>query len=109
MPHVLTSGERVFAVADIYGDDASVFDANIGNAIVTNTGIAGEIRLFTPSGVAEGKRVEAVYVQFDQLDGTNISDRHTAGWVPRKAVCTSRFGHVGETGMPCVFCGYKAA
>ena len=109
MPHLLRPGQRVFAVGDIYGDHATVRENSIGDQIATSAGTAGELRKFVLSDSADASRVEAVYVQFDQPDGRNVPDRHTAGWVPRKAVCTSRFGHVSDPGQPCVFCGYIAA
>ncbi len=104
----LTLGKRVFAVDDIYTDEEFIGNANSGDRIVTNTGIVGETRILVPTVAPEGKGVQIVYVQFDQPDGTNIPDHHTSRWVPRKAICTSRFGHVSdEIGHPCVFCGYE--
>ncbi len=104
----LTLGKRVFVVGDIYGNAETPSDSNFGDRIVTDAGIAGETRAFDPASTSEGERVEVVYVQFDQPDGTNIPDRHTSRWVPRMALCTSRFGHVcHDVGKPCVFCGYQ--
>ncbi len=100
--------KRVFAVGDIYDAEDTGWNTNFGDNIVTDTGTAGESRRFVPTVAAGEKTVEVVYVQFDQPDGTNVSDRHTSRWVPRKALCTSRFGHVSnDLGKPCVFCGYQ--
>ncbi len=103
----LPVGKRVFAVGDIYGDEENPWNANFGDRIVTDTGIAGETRTFFPASTSEERRVEVVYVQFDQPGGTNVPDRYTSRWVPRKALCTSRFGHVFDAETPCVFCGYQ--
>ncbi len=104
---VLTPGKRVFAVGDIYSDEETPWNANFGDRVVTDVGLAGETRTFFPAGASEGTRVDFVYVQFDQPSGTNIPDRHTSRWVPRKALCTSRFGHLYDAGKPCIFCGYE--
>ncbi len=105
----LTPGKRVFAVADIYGDDQTTWNTNFGDRIVTDTGLAGETRVFVPPA-PDRTAIEVVYVQFDQPDGTNIPDRHTSRWVPRKALCTSRFGHVyNDPGKPCVLCAYESS
>lgn len=104
----LTLGKRVFAVGDIYGNEATRWDANFGDRIVTDTGITGETRILVPTVTPDGKTGEVVYVQFDQPDGRSVPDRHTSRWVPRKALCTSRFGHVSnDVGTPCLFCGYQ--
>ncbi len=100
-------GKRVFAVGDIYGDRDAEWDANAGDKIVTDTGIAGESRMLLSTITPDRKTEELVYVQFDQPDGTNIPDRHTSRWVARKALCTSRFGHANDLGKPCVFCAYQ--
>lgn len=105
----LALGMRVFAVGDIYGDEETTWNTTFGDRIVTDTGIAGETRTFVPAA-AKGRAIEVVYVQFDRPDGTNAPDRHTSRWVPRKALCTSRFGHVSnEPGNPCIFCGYESS
>ena len=102
----LTPGKRFFAVGDLYGDEETTWNTNFGDRIVTDTGLAGETRVFVPP--AGRTAIEVVYIQFDQPDGTNIPDRHTSRWVPRGALCTSRFGHVHkDPGKPCVFCGYE--
>jgi hypothetical protein len=105
--HTLDPGKRVFAVGDIYGDEETPWNANFSDQIVTDTGIAGETRTFFQSSTSEEKRVELVYVQFDQSGGAKIPDRYTSRWVPRRALCTSRFGHLCNVGEPCVFCGYE--
>ncbi len=106
----LPLGKRVYAVGDIYGEDEIPWNATFGDRIITDVGIVGETRTFVRPGASEGKRVEVVYVQFDQPGEMNIPDRHTSRWVPRKALCTSRFGHVCNGAKePCVFCGYQPA
>ncbi len=103
----LAPGKRVFAVGDIYGDEETTWNTTFGDQIVTDTGIAGETRTFAPAASTR-RAIEVVYVQFDRPDGTNTPDRHTSLWVPRKALCTSRFGHASnEPGNPCIFCGYE--
>ncbi len=105
----LAPGKRVFAVGDIYSDEETAWNTNFGDRIVTDAGLAGETRAFV-SPTPDRRAIEVVYVQFDQPDGTNIPDRHTSRWVPRGALCASRFGHVyNHPERPCVFCGYESS